>query len=156
TINPAVGNGGVELAKIDYSLNGGTSFIDVPLTTNPFTFIVPGSGFFHVVARVRDAAGQLAAKDSEFFTASPCQIRDTTPPVTTASITPAPNANGWNNTDVTITLHSTDSEPGGTGVRQIQFSTAGAQAGSGVVAGDSAAITISVEGTTVVTYFAAD
>jgi hypothetical protein len=156
TINPAVVSGSVELTKIDYSLDGGTNFINVPLTNNPFTFIVPGSGFFHVIARAFDAAGQLASKDSEFFTAAPCQIRDTTPPVTTASVTPAPNANGWNNTDVTIALHATDSEPGGTGVRQIQFSTTGAQAGSGVVAGDSTAITISVEGTTVVTYFATD
>src|SRR5205807_1308588 len=41
---------------------------------------------------------------------------DTTPPVTTATPSLGPNTNGWNNTNVTVKLTSTDSEPGGTGV----------------------------------------
>ena len=52
---------------------------------------------------------------------------DSTPPVTTASPSPGPNSNGWNNTDVTVTLSSTDNEPGGTGVKQIQYGLTGAQ-----------------------------
>jgi hypothetical protein len=35
-------------------------------------------------------------------------LTDTTPPVTTATSGPAPNANGWNNTSVTVTLTATD------------------------------------------------
>ena len=46
---------------------------------------------------------------------------DTTPPVTTATQTPPPNVNGWNNTSVTLTLNSTDNEPNGTGVKDIQY-----------------------------------
>lgn len=155
TINPVVLAGGVELAKIDYSLDGGTTFTNAPLASNPFVFIVPGSGSFHLVARAFDVAGQLAAQDARFSTASPCQNVDIIPPVTTASVTPSPNSNGWNNSDVTILLHAADNA-GGSGVKQIQFSTTGAQSTSQVVAGDSASVTVSAEGTTRVTFFAVD
>ena len=39
-------------------------------------------------------------------------VRDTTPPVIEARLTPAPNANGWNNTDVTIDFFCTDAASG--------------------------------------------
>ena len=57
---------------------------------------------------------------------------DTTPPVTTAALSPLPNAAGWNNTNATVTLTSTDNEPNGTGVTEIHFALAGAQGGRGV------------------------
>jgi Lamin Tail Domain/HYR domain len=37
---------------------------------------------------------------------------DTTPPVITASATPSPNANGWNNSSVTVSFNCTDSGSG--------------------------------------------
>ena len=83
-------------------------------------------------------------------------IADTTPPVTAAAGAPNPNANGWNNTNVTVTLNSADNEPGGTGVKQIQWSLTGAQIGSSTVLGGTTTVTISAEGTTVLTYFGTD
>ncbi len=84
-------------------------------------------------------------------------ILDRTPPITTATLSPAPNANGWNNTHVTVTLTATDNEPRATGVRQIQFSLAGAQtSGPQVVNGSTTSATISAEGVTTVTYLATD
>jgi hypothetical protein len=81
---------------------------------------------------------------------------DTVPPTTTATFSPSPNANGWNNSNVTVALNSTDNEPGGTGVREIHFSLTGAQTGSTVVPGSTASVTITAEGSTTVTYFAID
>ncbi len=82
-------------------------------------------------------------------------VPDTTPPVTTALLSPMPNAAGWNNTDVTVTFNSTDNA-GGTGVQEIHFTLAGAPGGGSIVTGSSASVTISTEGSTIVTFFAID
>lgn len=81
--------------------------------------------------------------------------RDTIPPATTAIPSPRPNASGWNNGIVTVTLKATD--PGGPGVNQILFTLDGAQyTGWQTVAGNAASVTISAEGTTILSYFATD
>ena len=80
---------------------------------------------------------------------------DVTAPTTSATANPPANANGWNNTDVTVTLTATDNV-NGSGVKQISFATTGAQAGFGIVAGDTATLTISAEGQTIVSYNATD
>ena len=80
---------------------------------------------------------------------------DTTPPTTTPSATPGANANGWNRTPVTVTLSATDNA-GGSGVKEVHYSLAGASSGSGVVPGSSTTVTVSTEGTTTLTYFAVD
>jgi len=82
---------------------------------------------------------------------------DTTPPVTAAALSPQSNPAGWNNSDVTVTLNSTDKEVGGAGVRQINYSATGAQSiPSTVVNGASTAFTISTEGITTITFFGTD
>jgi hypothetical protein len=81
---------------------------------------------------------------------------DSTPPITNAAGSPSPNANGWNNTNVTIILDATDN-PGGSGVKQIEFVLRGAEnTGWQTVMGNTASLTISTEGTTILTYFATD
>jgi hypothetical protein len=80
---------------------------------------------------------------------------DTIPPTTTATPSPRPNVNGWNNTNVTVALDSVDN-PGGSGVKQINIALSGAQMGSVVVAGGTGSVVINVEGATIVTYFGTD
>ena len=81
---------------------------------------------------------------------------DSTPPTTAVALTPAPNASGWNNGNVGITLNATD-EQGGSGVKQIVYSATGAQAlVSTTVPGSSAALTVSAEGATTLSYSATD
>jgi hypothetical protein len=75
--------------------------------------------------------------------------------VTTAALSPAPNAAGWNKSDVTVNLAATDNQ-GGSGVKDIHFSLTGAQAGGGLVSGGVASVLIAAEGTTTLTYFARD
>ena len=79
---------------------------------------------------------------------------DAKTPATTASLSPAPNSSGWNNTNVTVTLSAVD-VPGGPGIRDITYSAAGAQPIALTQrAGSSAQFTISIEGKTVVQYYA--
>jgi len=82
---------------------------------------------------------------------------DSTPPTTTAVPNPASNANGWWNTNVSVSLTATDNS-GGSGVKQITYSATGAQPiSSTVIAGASASVgPITAEGTTTISYFASD
>src|SRR5262249_35714772 len=81
--------------------------------------------------------------------------RDTTPPTTLASAGPGANAKGWNATPVTITLSATDNA-GGSGVKEVRYSLTGATKVSRVVSGSTAAVTVSAEGITTLTYYAVD
>src|SRR5882724_6706384 len=77
------------------------------------------------------------------------QSIDSVGPVTSAALSPGPNANGWNNSDVTITLNSTDNQFG-TGVKQITYSATGAQTvGSTVSPSASTSFSFSNEATTI-------
>ena len=87
---------------------------------------------------------------------------DGVPPATTAARSPVPNANGWNNTSVNVSLDATDFRSGNAGnlpgwVDQLQYSLAGAQTSDRqVVAGHAASVDVGREGITAVTYFATD
>lgn len=81
---------------------------------------------------------------------------DSTPPITTAALSPVPNGAGWNNTNVTATLTATDNT-GGSGVNQITYSASGAQTIATTSApGATATVGLSTEGLTTVTFFATD
>jgi probable HAF family extracellular repeat protein len=80
---------------------------------------------------------------------------DSTAPNTTATILPEPNAAGWNNKDVTVTLDATDE--GGSNVEGITYSVSGAQPmDDRTVHGSSTHLSVTAEGETTITYAARD
>jgi WD40-like Beta Propeller Repeat len=81
---------------------------------------------------------------------------DINPPITIASLSPQPNAAGWNHGNVSIALSAAD-EFGGSGVKETTFSASGAQTiPITVVPGAAATVTVGVEGDTTLAYFATD
>jgi len=76
---------------------------------------------------------------------------DTIPPTFTFSVAPLANVQGWNNTNVTITVRAADN-PGGSGVAFIKdtITNAGAAVPGTTVNGTSATLVISSEGVNVV------
>ncbi len=81
---------------------------------------------------------------------------DTIPPTTTATVSPQPNAAGWNRTDPTVSLNAVDN-PGGSGVASITYSADGANSiATQTVNSATLSFQIGSEGTTTVTYFASD
>jgi hypothetical protein len=81
---------------------------------------------------------------------------DSVPPATSVTAAPGPGVNGWNNTDVTVTLTAIDNQ-GGAGVRALTYAAAGAQTiPATTVSNASASIRITSEGVTTVQFFATD
>jgi Tol biopolymer transport system component len=81
---------------------------------------------------------------------------DTAKPTTTATSSPQPNDNGWNDGEVKVTLSATDND-GGSGVDKITYSASGAQTIAQTDAsGGSVEVTLDQEGTTTLTYYATD
>lgn len=80
---------------------------------------------------------------------------DNTKPETRESVSPEPQAEGWNNSDVTVSLDAEDS--GGSGVKQITYSASGAQTiDSTPGPGSSTEFVITEEGETTITFQATD
>lgn len=83
-------------------------------------------------------------------------VADITPPTTQASQSPAPNAQGWNNSDVLVNLSASDPD-GVADVLEVDYSATGGQPIAATsVAGAVGSFTISGEGATQITYFAKD
>ena len=76
---------------------------------------------------------------------------DTTAPITTRSLSPQPNAAGWNKEDVTVTLNATDDD---SGVKEISYSIDGGA--TTTVQQSSVQIPVTNEGTTTISYHSTD
>jgi hypothetical protein len=80
---------------------------------------------------------------------------DTTPPVSTATPSSAPNGNGWYRDYVTVTFAASDPQPNASGVDTIHYTLSGAVSISGTF-GTSGTLDIGIEGVTIVTWYAVD
>jgi hypothetical protein len=100
---------------------------------------------------VRDLAGNPLEQDYSwsFTTASIPAV-----PRSTHTLSPQPNAAGWNNSNVTVTLNATDT--GGSGIKEIRYSATGAQSIAETVYDPQNPPVIDTEGTTTISYFATD
>ncbi|MFQ5804546.1 MAG: Ig-like domain-containing protein, partial [Candidatus Methylomirabilales bacterium] len=74
-----------------------------------YTYLALG----HLIKVKSDGKGRAEERiDATTFPVSGTILLDNTPPLITATVTPAPNANGWNNTDVTVSFTCTDATSG--------------------------------------------
>ena len=81
---------------------------------------------------------------------------DSTPPVTTAVLSPPLSESGWANEAVEVTLFAEDND-GGSGVQSVSYSATGAQEiEPAVVEDDQANVVIDRDGVTTISYFATD
>jgi hypothetical protein len=97
---------GVGTRDISYSTSGAQS---TPSTT------VPGSSASFVLGAEGTTMVSFAATDFAQNAETPhaaVVMIDKTPPTLTGATSPAPNANGWNNTDVTVAFGATDAVSG--------------------------------------------
>jgi len=127
----------------DYHLLTGSPAIDSG-TSNQAAL----ADFDGVIRPLDGNADSVAAFDMGVYEAP---ALDNIPPVTTAMVTPAPNAAGWHKTAATVMLNATDNA-GGSGVDHIQYWLGDPH----IVDGNAAAVLISDEGTVTVNYSAGD
>ena len=137
--------GGSGVASVTYALDGGS-----PVSVNGATTAVnvSGDGTHTVSYFATDAAGNSSTPQSQSV-----KIDTVLPVAAVASISPAPNAAGYNRTSpVTVNLSATDA--GGSGVANIKYSVDGGT--QVIVNAATAAVNVSGGGTHTVSYFATD
>jgi hypothetical protein len=148
TLSATDNPGGSGVKEVHYSLGGAATGSQV-VSGNSATVPISAEGTTTLSYFAIDNAGNREAVKTLTVKI------DLTPPATSASAMPGANVAGWNNTPVTVTLSATDNA-GGSGVKEVHYSLGGAATGSQVVSGNSAAVPISAEGTTTLSYFAVD
>jgi hypothetical protein len=142
----------------DLNLDGVVDQDDMNLLLAAIRANMPATGPFD--SRDLNHDGVIDILDAQALVSlctKPCTIPitpiDTIPPTTTATSSPPPNAAGWNNTNVNITLTSTDNA-GGSGVKEIHY-TIGTNP-QVIVPGASAAINLTSEGIFPISYYGVD
>jgi hypothetical protein len=140
--------------KISLSTDGGLTYPHVlaASTPNDGSQAVTIPHFATSTARVK-----IEALGNVFFDVSNANftITDTLKPTITASVAPPPNAAGWHNSNVTVTLTATD-DTNGSGIKSITYSASGAQPTADDRERRDNNVVISANGITTLSYFATD
>lgn len=111
TLSATDNEGGLGVAKTEYSLDGTNWFV----YTNSFT--ITNEAITKVYYRSTDNTGNVEVTKS-------LEIEiDKTPPAIVFQLSPQPNSFGWNNTDVTVSFTATDNLSGVAFVTQPQIIT---------------------------------
>ena len=109
------GGSGLDSARTQVTLDG-----TVVTAASGAALPQQADGPHTLVVTAYDLAGNKGLATSAFTVKTDTTPPDTTPPTTTASPSPAANAAGWNNTDVTVTLAATD-KTGGSGLANTYY-----------------------------------
>jgi hypothetical protein len=141
--------------SITYSETGNQNVLATPVNGPIATVPISAQGATTVSYHATDGAGNVESPDGWVVV-----YVDVTPPVTTASVSPLPNAAGWNNAAVTVNLAAADPPApsgAGSGVASISYVETGAQSiGPTTVANAIAAVPVAAEGATNVSFQATD
>jgi len=119
--------------------------------------IEPGSGWGNIDARLLNDNDEVAGSgispglDWHAFLLTP-KPSDASAPTTTTAVSPSAT-NGWNRTDVTVTLSAVDNA-GGAGVREIVYSVNGSTPVTATL--PSVDVVIGAEGENIITFHAVD
>jgi hypothetical protein len=108
----ATDTGGSGVDSITYDTSGAGAAPETTVHGDSADVVVSAEGTTTLTFHATDAAGNAEAPQTVSI-----RIDDTGPEVT-ATISPAPNAAGWNNTPTTLTLHATDAA---SGARSLTF-----------------------------------
>jgi hypothetical protein len=141
------GNGG-GVKNITYSLSGAQNQGATTVNGSVANTTISAAGVTTVTFFATDNAGNVEEPKSMTVR------RDSIAPSSTVTRSPAPNASGWNNGPVTVTVDGTDAT---SGVAQICFTLFGSTVQPQACSpGTSASVVVTAAGNTNVSYFAID
>jgi len=127
--------------------------VSAPATLVGNTMSFPANGGATVTITVTASQAGDANHNAATDVIHTFQLLENVKPTSTADAQPAANAAGWNRTPVTVTITSTDNA-GGDSVKEIHYSVNGGS--ETVVAGDTATVSLSTDGTFAISYHAVD
>lgn len=138
-------------APSSINFGGGSGSRTVNLKLAVGSGVASGTYPFTATATVATNSADTASATGTLFVQN-----DGNPPVTIASPNVTPNSFGWNNTNVVVGLNASDG-PGESGVKQIVYSSSGAQSiATTTVLGSTTTVSFTAEGVSTLSYHAED